>query len=107
MVFGCLLLCTIAEWAEKSQAAISFGTLLSLLALWFGIQVPLVFLGSMLGFKSNVEELPEPALTEKAIPEMPWWLKTKWIVLVGGFASFVAAFVELVFVVSSIWRHSL
>jgi len=64
-----------------------------------------VLLGSMLGFKSNVEGLPEPSLTEKAIPEMRWWLKTKWIVLVGGFVSFVAAFVELMFVVSSIWLN--
>ena len=45
-------------WAKQSSAAIPFGTLVALLALWFGISVPLVFVGAYFGFRKSVIELP-------------------------------------------------
>eukprot|EP00471_Norrisiella_sphaerica_P009230 CAMPEP_0184497608 /NCGR_PEP_ID=MMETSP0113_2-20130426/37013_1 /TAXON_ID=91329 /ORGANISM="Norrisiella sphaerica, Strain BC52" /LENGTH=506 /DNA_ID=CAMNT_0026884795 /DNA_START=314 /DNA_END=1835 /DNA_ORIENTATION=- len=44
-------------WGEKSTGAVPFGTLVALLVLWFGISVPLVYLGSYFGFK---REKPKP-----------------------------------------------
>lgn len=41
-------------WAKGSSAAIPFTTLLALLALWFGISVPLTFVGAYFGFKKRV-----------------------------------------------------
>ncbi len=41
-------------WGQKSSGAVPFGTLIALLLLWFGINVPLVFVGSYLGFKKAV-----------------------------------------------------
>ena len=41
-------------WVEGSSAAIPFGTLVAILALWFGISVPLTFLGAYFGFKKPV-----------------------------------------------------
>lgn len=32
-------------WAEKSSAAVPFSTLVALLAMWFGVSVPLTFVG--------------------------------------------------------------
>lgn len=41
-------------WTEGSSAAIPFGTLVAILALWFGISVPLTFVGAYFGFKKAV-----------------------------------------------------
>ena len=41
-------------WVEGSSAAIPFGTLVAILALWFGISVPLTFVGAYFGFKKPV-----------------------------------------------------
>lgn len=41
-------------WGEKSSAAIPFFTLVAILALWFGISVPLTFIGAYFGYKKKV-----------------------------------------------------
>lgn len=41
-------------WVEGSSAAVPFGTLVAVLALWFGISVPLTFAGAYFGFKQEV-----------------------------------------------------
>lgn len=43
-------------WVEGSSAAIPFGTLVAILALWFGISVPLTFIGAYFGFKKPVSK---------------------------------------------------
>ncbi|KAE8674403.1 hypothetical protein F3Y22_tig00111758pilonHSYRG00349 [Hibiscus syriacus] len=48
----------------------------ALVVLWFGISVPLVFVGSYVGFKKAVKE--DPVKTNKIprqIPEQPWYLR--------------------------------
>lgn len=41
-------------WVKGSSAAIPFGTLVAILAMWFGISVPLTFVGAYFGFKEKV-----------------------------------------------------
>ncbi|KAJ0959704.1 hypothetical protein J5N97_000631 [Dioscorea zingiberensis] len=50
-------------WGEKSSGAVPFGTMFALVFLWFGISVPLVFVGSFLGFKKPAIE--DPVKTNK------------------------------------------
>merc|ERR1711887_102987 len=45
-------------WGKKSSGAVPFTTMFALLVLWFGISVPLVFLGAYLGFRRETIELP-------------------------------------------------
>lgn len=45
-------------WYEGSSAAIPFFTLVALLALWFGISVPLSFVGAFFGFHKRPIEYP-------------------------------------------------
>jgi transmembrane 9 superfamily protein 2/4 len=45
-------------WYEGSSAAIPFFTLVGLLALWFGISVPLTFVGAFFGFRKRPLEHP-------------------------------------------------
>lgn len=54
IVFVDFFLMNLILWAEGSSAAVPFGTLVAILALWFGISVPLTFVGAYFGFKKPV-----------------------------------------------------
>jgi len=82
--------------------------MLILFALWFGISVPLVTLGSYFGFKA--EEVKHPVRINnipRSIPPQPWYLHPIPSILVGGILPFGAVFIELFFIMSSIWLAQL
>lgn len=54
IVFADFFIMNLILWGEGSSAAIPFGTLVAILALWFCISVPLTFIGAYFGFKKNV-----------------------------------------------------
>lgn len=54
MTFGIFFILNLFMWAKGTSAAIPFSTLIALLALWFGISVPLTFVGAYFGFKKRV-----------------------------------------------------
>merc|ERR1719353_151542 len=56
--FGVFFVLNLFIWGEKSSGAVPFGTLFALCFLWFGISVPLVFLGSYFGVKHPAYEDP-------------------------------------------------
>lgn len=41
-------------WSKGSSGAVPFSTFLALLALWFGVSVPLTFVGAYFGFRKRV-----------------------------------------------------
>ncbi|KAL5063763.1 hypothetical protein RYX36_025500 [Vicia faba] len=45
-------------WGQIWSGAVSFGTVFALIFLWFGISVPLVFVGGYIGFKKPAIENP-------------------------------------------------
>jgi len=72
--------------------------------LWLGVCVPLVFVGSYFGFKKD--EIKHPVRVNnipRQIPPQPWYLHPIPSVLVGGILPFGAVFIELFFIMSSIW----
>lgn len=92
--------------AVVSCCAVPFGTLFVLCFLWFGISVPLVFVGSYFGYKSPAYE--DPVRTNKIprqIPEQPWYMNPVFSVLIGGILPFGAVFIELFFILTSMWLH--
>ncbi|CAK9878530.1 unnamed protein product [Sphagnum jensenii] len=93
-------------WGEKSSGAVPFGTMFVLVFLWFGISVPLVFVGSYFGFKKPTVE--NPVRTNKIprqIPEQAWYMHPVFSILIGGILPFGAVFIELFFILTSIWQH--
>jgi len=93
-------------WGQKSSGAVPFTTLFAVLCLWFGISVPLVFLGAYFGFKKNAIELPvRTNQFPRQIPAQPWFIHPGFTTLVGGVLPFGAVFTELFFIMSSIWQH--
>merc|ERR1719263_2677021 len=80
----------------------------SLLILWFGISVPLVFLGAYMGFRQPAIELPvRTNQMPREIPLQPWYMKPIVMAALGGILPFGAVFTELFFIMSSIWQHQI
>merc|ERR1719263_389129 len=106
VVFSVFLILDIFIWAEKSTGAVPFGTIFALIVLWFGISVPLVFLGSYLGFRKDAIENPVRTNSiPRQIPDQVWYMKPVPSILMGGILPFGAVFVELFFILNSIWQH--
>mmetsp|Transcript_100178 Transcript_100178/g.188759 ORF Transcript_100178/g.188759 Transcript_100178/m.188759 type:complete len:635 (+) Transcript_100178:60-1964(+) len=93
-------------WGQKSSGAVPFTTMFAVLILWFGISVPLVFLGFYFGFKKGNIELPvRTNQIPRQIPAQPWFIQPVFTSLVGGVLPFGAVFTELFFIMSSLWQH--
>eukprot|EP00879_Flechtneria_rotunda_P003817 GHRR01004057.1.p1 GENE.GHRR01004057.1~~GHRR01004057.1.p1 ORF type:complete len:639 (+),score=130.92 GHRR01004057.1:208-2124(+) len=106
IVFGVFFVLDLLIWGQKSSGAVPFGTLIALCFLWFGVSVPLVFVGSYFGFKKPAPE--DPVRTNKIprqIPEQPWYMHPAFSCLVGGVLPFGAVFIELFFILTSVWLH--
>jgi len=103
-VFAIFFFLNALIWGQKSSGAVPFTTMFALVLLWFGISVPLVFVGSFLGFKKPTIE--DPVKTNKIprqIPEQAWYMNPIFSILIGGILPFGAVFIELFFILTSIW----
>ena len=63
-------------------------------------------MGSYFGFKKPV--LEDPVRTNKIprqIPKQPWYMHPLFSCLVGGVLPFGAVFIELFFILTSVWLH--
>ncbi|ESW26875.1 hypothetical protein PHAVU_003G155900 [Phaseolus vulgaris] len=94
-------------WGQRSSGAVPFQTMFALLLLWFGISFPLVFVGGLLGF-NKMPPIENPVKTNKIarqIPEQAWYMNSLCSILIGGILPFGAVFIELFFILTSIWLH--
>jgi transmembrane 9 superfamily protein 2/4 len=104
LAFATFFILNLALWMEGSTGAVPFLTMLALLTLWFGISVPLVFLGAYFGYKKDPLEFPTiTSNIPRQIPQQPWYLSPVLTCMLGGILPFGACFVELFFIMSSIW----
>jgi len=80
--------------------------LIGIVVLWVAISIPLALLGSYLGFKKPAPENPvRTNQIPRQIPEQIWYMKPSITILMGGILPFGAVFIELFFILSSIWQH--
>merc|ERR1719215_740359 len=87
-----------------SSDAVPFTTMIVLLVLWFGISTPLVFLGAYFGYKQDAIEFPvNTSNIPRQIPDQPWFMSDNFALFTGGALPFGACFVELYFIMSSVW----
>mmetsp|Transcript_10284 Transcript_10284/g.18124 ORF Transcript_10284/g.18124 Transcript_10284/m.18124 type:complete len:634 (+) Transcript_10284:179-2080(+) len=106
IVFTVFFIVNLFIWRSGSSGAVRFSTMFALLVLWFGISIPLAAMGSYKGFK--MEQITNPARYNqipRQIPEQPFYMKPIVSCLVGGVLPFGAVFIELFFIMSSIWLH--
>eukprot|EP00286_Rhodomonas_abbreviata_P012809 CAMPEP_0181327422 /NCGR_PEP_ID=MMETSP1101-20121128/22094_1 /TAXON_ID=46948 /ORGANISM="Rhodomonas abbreviata, Strain Caron Lab Isolate" /LENGTH=686 /DNA_ID=CAMNT_0023436083 /DNA_START=12 /DNA_END=2072 /DNA_ORIENTATION=+ len=105
-VFAIFFVLNLFIWGQKSSGAVPFGTLVALMLMWVGISAPLVFLGSYFGFRKAPLEFPTRTnQIPRQVPVQPWFVNAYLNILVGGILPFGAVFVEVFYVLSSIWLH--
>ncbi|KAK3190786.1 Transmembrane 9 super member 2 [Lecanicillium sp. MT-2017a] len=104
IVFGTFFLLDLFLWAKQSSGAVPFTTMLVLLCIWFIISIPLSVAGSWLGFRSSQIEAPvRTNQIPRQIPPVTTYLRPIPSMLIVGLLPFGAIFVELYFIMSSIW----
>ncbi|KAI8881538.1 hypothetical protein K501DRAFT_222737 [Backusella circina FSU 941] len=93
----------------SSSRAVSFYTLLSIVALWLFLCFPLTLLGSIVGrnwknqldFPCRVNPIPRP------IPEKVWYAEPLMIAAMGGILPFGSIFIEMYFIFTSFWTYKI
>lgn len=104
VIFIIVFLLNLFLLTAGSSGAVPFGTMVLIILLWFGISAPLSAIGSYFGSKHGgirhpvrVHQIP------RQIPPGPKYLKPWIAALLSGILPFGAAFVELYFVLSSLF----
>ena len=93
---------------ENSSASVKFLDIFSLLVLWLCCSSPLVLIGSFFGIKSKMMNIPcKINALPTTIPEKKWYFKLKITFWISGILSFSTIFVELVYVMASLWKHQI
>lgn len=104
IVFATFFLLNLFVWARQSSGAVPFTTMLVIVGIWFTISVPLSLAGSWFGFKQAQTEAPvKTNQIPRQIPPTTGYLRPWRSMLLGGILPFGAIFVELYFIMSSLW----
>ena len=91
-------------WCYGTTEAVPFLTLVSIVVLWFGISVPMTFLGAFIAYRRDAIEYPVVTSNiPRQIPTQQWYMSPLVVCALAGSLPFGACFVELYFVMSSIW----
>ncbi|KAL0930597.1 endosomal integral membrane protein [Colletotrichum truncatum] len=104
IVFGAFFFLDLFLWAKESSGAVPFTTMLVIIAIWFVLSVPLSFAGSWMGFRASALEPPvRTNQIPRQIPPVTTYLRPIPSMLIVGLLPFGAIFVELYFIMSSVW----
>ncbi|KAH7108249.1 hypothetical protein BKA62DRAFT_681617 [Auriculariales sp. MPI-PUGE-AT-0066] len=103
-VFIVMFLLNLLLIGAESSGAVPFGTMIVIVLLWFGISIPLTSVGGYYGRKHGgvyhpvrVNQIP------RQVPPAPKYLRTWASSLICGFLPWIAAFMELYFILSSLF----
>lgn len=125
LIFGVFFILNLILWKKQSSAAIPYLTLLIMLALWFGVSVPLTFIGSYFGCKNSQateiqkneiskehceQEMEVSAATNqksKGISLRSIFTKPVSCFIIGGTLPFGCVFIHLFFIMNSLWNHQI
>lgn len=104
IVFATFFFLNLFIWAKQSSGAVPFTTMLVIVSIWFVISVPLSFAGSWIGFRQAAIQPPvRTNQIPRQIPPSTTYLKPIPSMFLVGLLPFGAIFVELYFIMSSIW----
>lgn len=104
LVFATFFLLNLFVWGRGASGAVPFTTMLVVVIIWFVISVPLSFVGSWLGFKQGAIEAPvRTNQIPRQIPPAGGYLRPLPSMALAGILPFGAIFVELYFIMNSIW----
>jgi transmembrane 9 superfamily member 2/4 len=104
IAFGTFCFFNIILFFLHSSASAPFLDIIIVAALWCCVSVPLVFVGAYFGYKQEALEFPtETSTIARAIPPPPALLDPKIGMALTGIIPFAAAYVELFFIMTSLW----
>ncbi|KAI8647714.1 hypothetical protein BD408DRAFT_449141 [Parasitella parasitica] len=91
---------------NHSAGAVPFGTMMAMVGLWLIISFPLSIAGSYYGLRQpRIENPVHVNQIPRQIPDQPLYMQPLPSILMGGILPFGAIFIELYFVMNSIWFH--
>ncbi|KAI8879114.1 hypothetical protein K501DRAFT_227258 [Backusella circina FSU 941] len=91
---------------SEASGAVPFSTMLAIIGLWCIISLPLSVVGSYVGLRTT--RISHPVRTNqipRQIPDQPLLQSFLPSILMGGILPFGAIFIELYFIMNSIWFH--
>ncbi|KAK6136539.1 hypothetical protein DH2020_029714 [Rehmannia glutinosa] len=89
-------------WGSHSTGAIPFSLFVVLILMWFCISVPLTLVGGYFG--ARAPHIEYPVRTNQIPREIPPQKYPSWLLVLGaGTLPFGTLFIELFFIMSSIW----
>ncbi|KAJ6850329.1 transmembrane 9 superfamily member 11-like [Iris pallida] len=102
IAFSILTTLNFLLWGSHSTGAIPFFLFVVLILLWFCISVPLTLVGGFLGARAR--HIEYPVRTNQIPREIPPQKYPSWLLVIGaGTLPFGTLFIELFFIMSSIW----
>jgi transmembrane 9 superfamily protein 2/4 len=106
LLFGLIFILNLFVWAQASSTALPFTTLIGLAMLWLCIQLPLVYVGSWVGYMHSPpwDHPTKTTAIPRQIPVQPWYIRPVQSILLAGFFPFAVIFIELLFVFQSMWQ---
>ncbi|KAL2016269.1 hypothetical protein VTK56DRAFT_4013 [Thermocarpiscus australiensis] len=106
LMFAIVFVLNLFVWAQASSTAIPFGTLVAIVALWLGVQVPLVYAGSWYGYvrAGSWEHPTKTSSVPRQVPQQAWYIRGLRTALLAGLIPFAVIFIELLFVFQSVWQ---
>ncbi|CDS11523.1 hypothetical protein LRAMOSA03786 [Lichtheimia ramosa] len=106
LIAGSLLTLNFFLIGSQSSGAVPFGTMIAIAGIWLLISLPLSVVGAYFGFrKPRIEHPVRTNQIPRQIPDQPFYLRPVPSIFMGGILPFGAIFIELYFVMNSIWFH--
>ena len=88
----------------RSSGSVPFLDVLIVAAMWCCVSIPLVFIGAYFGYKTESMSFPTVTSTiARSVPEPTFFMNPKLAIAAAGIVPFSTAYVELFFIMTSLW----
>ena len=90
---------------QKNSVSAPLWDVILIIVMWCGVSIPLVFAGAWAGYKAPAIEYPTitSTIARSIPPPTSFVMRPGFAMAVAGIIPFVAAYVELFFVMTSLW----
>lgn len=104
VIFAVFIILNFSLVSVKSSGAVPFTTMLTIVAIWFVVSIPLSCLGSIYALRfKRVEISCKVNQIARQIPHQPWCLRLPFLSLGAGIFPFGSIAIEMYFIYKSLW----